>query len=237
MKRGPVLSVTLGMICAICALTCFFAGCSENPLVLPVYKTDQSNSSHPGYRCTTLTSGTMVYVNDFEEYSLQLRNSEPRTVVGRMEFGDGKVCAIDGQPFSAYVAGDVGSEMPAYAVFRNRSQPPFDWRKIAFQKMRFAILEGPAANKETTDPALIQEVLATLRDGHPALSASFDPANPSASKDFSALLLFSDQLPGLLFCVGVHRDAASGQFYLAENQSAKQWIKSSAAINQWLQTR
>src|SRR5580704_10420475 len=61
----------------------------------PVYTTAQIPSTHPGYLRTTLLSGSSVYVNDYEEYSLRLINPEPTQVIGR--YGTGKVCAIPGQ--------------------------------------------------------------------------------------------------------------------------------------------
>jgi len=203
---------------------------------LPVFKTDQTDSSHEGYRRTTLSSGTTVYVHDFEEDSLLLMNPEPKQIIGREEYGDGKVCAIEGQQTTAYLAADAGGEMPAYVVYRNVQQQPFDWRKAAFQKMRFAITTGPAANKETTDSALIQEVIATLKNGTPTVSASIIPTDQANWKKFSALCLISDRLPGLAFCAGVYMDDA-GHFYLAENQSARKWILASDALTKWMQTR
>ncbi len=82
-----------------------------NPL-LPVYTIDQGASAHPGYRRTTATSGTNVYVSDFEEQMLQLQNYDPNHVIGRSPFGGGKICSIPGQPPTAYIAVDEGSEMP-----------------------------------------------------------------------------------------------------------------------------
>ena len=226
-----------GFLVTLCT-SVLVSGCFMNPedLTLPVYKTDQTDSTHEGYRHTTLTSGSLVYVNDFEECSLQLMNPVPTQVIGREEFGDGKVCAIEGQKITAYIAADVGSEMPAYAVFRALHQPPYDWRKTTFQKMRFAIPTGPAANKETTDSLLIQDVLKTLRDGTPTISASLIPTNQTNWKRFSALLLSSDDLPGIEFAVGVYMDNDGG-FYLAENQYAKHWIKANDVMNQWMQTK
>jgi hypothetical protein len=218
---------------------CFLlTGCRENPeaVGLPVYKLNQTDSSHNGYRRTTLSSGSSVYVNDFEEYSLQLMNPEPKLVIGGREFGDSKVCAIEGQETTAYIAANVGSEMPAYEVFRNINQPPFNWHKATFKKMRFAIPTGPASNKETADNTLIQDVLTTLRDGKPTISASLFPTNLTNWKHFTTLQLFTDELPGMVFCVGVYMDDA-GHFYLAENQSAKQWIEASALMTKWMQTR
>ena len=65
-----------------------------------------------------------MYVNDFEEAALLLSNPEKTEVVGRSQFGAGKICAIPGQSPSAYFAVDVGSERPAFAVFRSITHPP-----------------------------------------------------------------------------------------------------------------
>jgi hypothetical protein len=108
------------------------------------------------------------------------------------------------------------------------------------------MLEGPAANKETTDPALIEDLVRTLRDGAP-----LSPALPSLAigADGSpvgvhGVLLFSEQLPGLMFRPWIYLDA-SGQVYLAEDllvkygteQSAHAaWIPASPLFARWTQT-
>jgi hypothetical protein len=210
----------------------------------PVYSFDQTDSARAGYRRTTITSGGTVFVHDFEEYSLQLANSDPKQVVGRTKFGNGKICAIEGQSPTAHLAVDMGSEMPAYEVFRAERQPPFDWRKATFQKMRLAVPDGPAANKLTTDPAVIEDVIATLRDGTPA--APFTIQTPGGTGNVHSLLLWSDQLPGLVFSPAVYFDAA-GHVYLAENLAAVEfhgadqsikasWTPASDSFTQWSKT-
>ena len=210
----------------------------------PVYSFDQTDSARTSYRRTTITSGGTVFVHDFEEYSLQLANSDPKQVVGRTKFGNGKICAIEGQSPTAYLAVDMGSEMPAYEVFRAERQPPFDWRQATFQKMRLAVPEGPAANKLTTDPAVIQDVVVTLRDGTPA--APFTIQTAGGAGNVHSLLLWSDQLPGLVFSPAVYFDAA-GRVYLAENLAAVEfhgadqsirasWTPASASFTQWSKT-
>src|SRR5262245_3493175 len=145
------------MMILLCGLG---TGCGMTSLdpSLPVYTSEQTDSMHPGYRRTTVSTQGAVYVNDFEEAALVLIRPYPTQVVGRSQFGAGKICAIPGQSPSAYLAVDVGSEMPAFAVFRNVNDPPFDWRRAAFQKVRLDVSDGPAANKETTDAALIDDV-------------------------------------------------------------------------------
>jgi hypothetical protein len=221
-------------------------GCDSWPWgsSLPVYSFDQTDSSHAGYRRTTITSAGTVFVHDYEEYSLQLANFDPKQVVGRSKFGSGKICAIEGQSPTAYLAADMGSEMPAYEVFRGEQQPPFDWGQATFQRMQLAMPEGPAANKVTTDPAVIQDVVLTLRDGTPAAPFTVESEVPTST--VHSLLLGSDQLPGLVFTPQVYFDP-SGQVYLAENLSAVEykgthqsirasWIPASASFTQWSKT-
>ncbi len=228
-----VASVAAGLLAGLCVSCGREAG--------PVYTFEQTESSHAGYRRTKITSGGAVYVNDFEEYSLRLANPEPTQVVGRSKFGNGKICAIPGQSPSAYLAADVGSEMPAYEVFRNIQQPVFDWRQATFQSMRFGAPDGLASNKTTTDPALIADVLRTLRDGESvSLEVPFNYTN------IVSVLLFSDQLPGLVFCPAVYIDQ-TGAVYVAENYAVEyrrtnstvraRWVPASPEFTQWSQTR
>jgi len=107
--------------------------------------------------------------------------------------------------------------MPAYEVFRAERQPPFEWRQATFQKMRLAVPEGPAANKLTADPAVIQDVILTLRDG--ATAAPFSIETAGGTGNVHSLLLWSDELPGLVFSPAVYFDPA-GRVYLAENLAA-----------------
>ena len=224
------------------------AGCglsSMNPS-LAVYTSEQTDSSHSGYRRTIVSSKGTIFVNDFEEASLQLTDPDPREVVGRRPWGDGKVCAIPGQSLSAYLAVDMGSEMPAYEVFRNLHHPPFDWRHASFQRMRLAVSEGPAANKETTDPALIDDVLRALREGTPAqppLPPLRLPVTGSPTRMF-AVLLFSNQLPGLVFRPSCYLEE-SGKVYLSESILANftgneqmvkaEWIPAGNLFARWVQ--
>ena len=232
------------MMIALGALT---LGCGMDPS-LPVYTTEQTDSAHAGYRRTTVSTQGAVYVNDFEEAALQLSNPDPTEVVGRSQFGNGKICAIPGQSPSAYLAVDVGSEMPAYEVFRSLTHPPFDWRQAAFQKMRLAVPDGPTANRETTDPALIDDVVRTLREAMPVAPSEAPPPMPLAASAtrVHAILLFSDQLPGLVFRPSLYRDE-SGHVYLAEGLMVEYtpgkeptvqaaWIPASPLLTRWVQT-
>jgi hypothetical protein len=213
---------------------------------LPVYTLEQVDSAHAGYRRSIVSTAGASYVNDFEEQSLLLIDVEPKQVVGRSEFGYGKICAIAGQDPSAYLAVDVGSEMPAYVVFRNSKQPPFDWRHATFQKMRLARSDGPAANKETADPEVIDDVLRTLREATPATPPVTQPAMTAAGSPAGVygLLLFSDQLPGIIFQPSCYLES-SGRVYLAESlritygrlpTAYAEWIPASEQFARWVQT-
>ena len=192
-----------------------------------------------------MTSGDVVYVHDVEEDALRLTAAEPAQVVGRSTFGNGQICAIEGQDPAAWVAVDVGSEMPAWEVYRNVKQAPFDWRSATFQKMRLTIPYGPAANRTTTDAALIAEVLQALRDGS-AAARTFEVKTTTTRSTVHSVLLSSDQLPGLVFSPAVYF-APDGQVYLAETLDAVEfrgtdetiranWIPASAAFSQWSTT-
>jgi hypothetical protein len=246
-KRKWLILIALGAAVCVTVVSMLviwvvlFGTQGVNPL-LPVYAHDQTSSTHPGYRRSTITSGASVYVNDYEEYALQLENREPTDAVGRSPFGGGKICSIPGQKPTDYVAADVGSEMPAYEVFRNTQIPAFDWRHATFQKMEFATDHGPAAHKQTNDPALIEDVLRTLREGTPIPSPILVTGS---STNLHAVHMSSDQLPGLIFCPAVYTDP-SGPVYLAEsyvtegafsNQSIRaQWIPASPQFTKWTQT-
>lgn len=216
----------------------FFAGCNSGNL--PVFKSDQVESSHAGYRRTTLICGSEVYVNDYEEAALQLIFPDPSQVIGRSAFGSAKICAIPGQPTTAYIACDVGSEMPAYAVFRNTNHPPFEWRTATFREMNFTALDASRTFKQTTNSALLAEVVRTLREGTPVELPGFPFAGVT---NLSTIKMFSDQLPGIVFCPSVFVDA-SGQIYLAEGlmmdltpgkaQFFAKWIPVSGMFTEWM---
>jgi hypothetical protein len=244
-KKTLLLLAAAGATVCLGAMGVVFIGLFVMPSLfvdhfLPAYTSEQTPSAHPGYRHTAISSRGLTYVQDYNEYSLRLINPEPTKIIGR--HGVGKVCAIPGQRPADYVAVDVGSEMPAYEVFRRSELPPFDWRHAAFQTMEFNVPSGRAPHhKQTADQALIAEVVRTLNEGTPA-----DPPPPPGSMtEVFELSLFSDQLPGLTFSPKVYLDAA-GPVYLAENAvlaftSAKttrfngRWIPAPPQLAKWLQ--
>jgi len=223
----------------------FFAGHQEataDGSGLPVYTSEQSASSHAGYRHSTLTCGNDVFVNDYEESALQIMTSDPKPVTGRMAFGDGKICSIHGQPITAYVAGDCGSEMPAYVPYRNIKQPPFDWRTATFREMTAYRPDRRNPYLTTTNAALLAEIVRNLRDGASVELSEF-PFTGVTNLD--TIKMTSDQLPGLMFCPSVYY-YGNGTIYLAESlmmdatatppQLHARWIPASPPLTQWLKS-
>ena len=221
----------------------FFAGHQEataDGSGLPVYTSEQSASSHAGYRHSTLTCGNDVYVNDYEEAALQLTVSDPKSAFGRMAFGDGKLCAIPGQPITAYVAADCGGEMPAYEPYRNIQQPPFDWRTATFRTMTAWLPDPHHPYLTTTNAALLAEVVRNLRDGSPVELGGIPFV---ANTNQTTIKMTCDQLPGLLFCPTVYFPG-NGTIYLAESLTMDwtpkpaelhaRWIPASPMLTQWL---
>jgi hypothetical protein len=235
-KKWLIALAVFGLLCLAALGTVCIVLFVEH--VLPSYTTQQIPSLHPGYRRTMLLSGSAVYVNDYEEYSLRLINPEPTQVIGR--YGTGKVCAIPGQSTSAYIAADCGSEMPAYEVFRNSQARPFDWRTAAFQKMQFTGPSGSGVNLFTTNQTLITDVLHTLSEGAP-VTTPLSAAN--RANNIAGICLFSDQLPGMVFCPAVYLDP-TGQVYLTESVAIgapgsqppgqTQWISASRPVADWV---
>jgi hypothetical protein len=223
--RLPCGAIVSGIILGVC-------GCSPTDLFLPAYKMDQTDSSHPGYRRTTLTSGSTVYENDYTEQSLQLQNTAPTQIVGRLRGWGEKtyIYAVDGQDPKNYIV-PVG-EMYPDGIHRNTRIPPFDWRSARFQKMGFALPTGPAAHKTTTNSVLIDEVLMVLKEAKTSTPPSYVPGTFTNT---TAIFLYSDQLPGLMYCPGVYMDP-TGPYYLADNQASRTWYSASPLFSAWVQT-
>ena len=228
---GVGIAVCMAMVAVVVvAAWCLFLGTGGVDRKLPVYTHDQTDSTHPGYRRSTITCGTSVYVNDYEEYALQLIDSEPTNAIGRAPFGNAKICTIPGQSPADYLAADVGSEMPAYAVFRNSQHPPFDWRAATFQKMEFTWPNGSGAFQSTTDPALIDDVIQAMKNGTPA---NPPPTASVGSRNLAGVHLYSDQLPGLKYCPEVYVNTA-GPVYLAENIAIEFTNQTTAVHANWI---
>jgi len=236
--------LVLGAIGAVLALALeFFVGRQEalgDGPGLPVYTLDQTASTHAGFRRTTLARGNDIYVSDYEDAALRLVTSEPKPAIGRYVIGTGYVCAIPGQPTTAYIAGDVGSEMPAYEPFRNIKKLPFDWRTATFRKMTASkqYKFGPLVT--TTNAALMAEVVRVLREGTPV---ELNPFPFSGATNLTTLNLTCDQLPGMLFCPALCY-YSDGNIYLAQSlmpdlsvtppQVRARWIPASPLLTEWL---
>lgn len=197
---------------------------------LPVYSMEQIPSAREGYRHTTLTSGDTVYVNDYEESALVPVNTEPHQMIGWFLLsGPGRsgLYAIPGQEPSAYVL----EYDPMYQiVYRNANHPPFDWRTATFQKMRLMFIT--ANPKDTEDSSVIENVLTTLQ-GQTYFAVPFQPMGNYTGYENYSLLLFTDELPGLMFSVGVHVDPG-GQVYLAENMVTNRWVQAGTLFTTWM---
>jgi len=232
-----VLAVALGFVAGLEEAAATGAG-------LPVYTSEQSASAHAGYRHSTLTCGNDVFVNDYEEAALQIATADPQPAIGRFLISDAKVCAIPGQPVTAYVAGDCGSEMPAYVPYRNIKQPPFDWRTAAFREMTaWRVSQNPRNPYLTTsNAALIAELVRVLRDGAPVELGGIPFG---AGTNMSTIKMTSDQLPGLEFCPAIYF-RGNGTIYLAESLTMDwrskpselhaRWIPASPMLTEWLKT-
>jgi hypothetical protein len=246
-KRFIILIVVAGLclvaagVLAVGVAFFMFRGPAPSP-GMRIYKIDQVDSAHPGYRRSTMMAGDYLYVNDYEEAALRLVNPEPTTVIAlKGNFGYSKVCSIDGQPASAYVAGDDGSEMPAYEVYRHNGQPPFDWRSATFRKMTYSAPSSPNNGLESADPVLLSEVLTLLREGKPVSQPGFPMAEAAS---MPCIQMAADQLPGILFCP-VLRKGPDDTLYIAESlmfdgaaaRFTANWIPVSPKLGEWLKSR
>lgn len=229
------LIVGAGIFLFLAAFACALAGWlvfhPPNAWGLPTYAMDQTNSTHEGYRRTTLTHDDTVYVNDYEESALIAFGEQPAEMIGRFpaSVGDSGLYAIPGQDPSAYVL----EYDPMYqAVYRNINHPPFDWRGAEFQMMRLMI---PAANpKESSDAQIIAEVVSALQGGNPKTVPMQSDGAYAGVQNYQ-LILFSDQLPGLAYVAGVHVDE-NGNVFLAENVSANQWFPAGTLFSEWMKS-
>ncbi|MBV6394765.1 MAG: hypothetical protein HFACDABA_00333 [Anaerolineales bacterium] len=207
-------------------LACGIAGLFMG-LSLPVYRMNQVDSQHAGFRRTTLTHGDSVYVNDYEESALMAFGEQPSKRIGRfpVSLGINGLYAIPGQDVSAYVL----EYDPMYqAVYRNIHHPPFDWRAAKFQMMR---LYSTGNAVETEDVLVIGEALAAF-DGAPMIVPMQADGN-YAGYENHWLQSFSDALPGLAYNFGVHIDS-SGQVFLAENVVSNQWFLAGSLFVEWI---
>jgi hypothetical protein len=234
----------IGVLVVLARAAGFFFGHEEATGIgsgLPIYSSAQTASAHPGYLRDTLTGGGEAYVHDYEEAALEIACVVPTQAIGHYALGTAKVRAIPGQPTTSYIAGDVGSEMEAYIPYRNVKQPPFDWRNASFRELNFLPPGGRSNWRQSTNAALLAEVVRVLRDGAPVELPGIPFTGTNAN--LSALKLTCDQLPGLLFCPAVYFHG-DGTIYLAESemidwtpkpaQLHARWILASPMLTEWL---
>jgi hypothetical protein len=223
---------TLCCIAIACTLFAVFGLglLAENEL--PLYTFEQVPSAHEGYLRTTLTSGSTIYVMDYEEYALVAATSAPTEMIGRFPviIGNSGLYAIPGQDPSAYVL----EFDPMYQqVHRNINHPPFDWVNADFQKLRVMFLT--ANPKETEDADIIHNVHTALIGAAIMIVPFQQDGNYSGYENYT-LLLFSDELPGLMYAAGLHI-APDGSVYLAENMVSNVWHPAGMPFRNWLQDR
>lgn len=172
-----------------------------------------------------------MYVRDYEEYPLLAINTAPSEMIGRFSpffnLDGSELYAIPGQDPSAYVL----EFNPMYLnIFRNINHPPFDWLNADFQKLRVVF---PAANpKETEDTTIIRNVRTTLI-GAAIMVVPFQQDGNFDGYENYAALLFSDELPGMMYAAGLHI-APDGSVYLAENTVSNIWHPAGITFRDWL---
>jgi len=91
------MAVCVTMVAILCFAWFFGLGNFKVGGWLPVYKIEQTASAHPGFLRTTVTSGTSVFVSDYDEYALQLQDVEPKNAIGRGPIGGKMVYTIPGK--------------------------------------------------------------------------------------------------------------------------------------------
>ena len=193
----------------------------------PDYAYQTSPSTHEGYSHQTLTIAGSVYVSDYEEYGLSSAGND--ILMGETATGQ-RVYQIAGQ--ADYLV--VYDFMSPLGVFRNTLVPPFDWRTVDFNEMRLYPMvapntQTPADPISSTDKDLLEAALSPLRD------SSITPLSPdqvTPTQTYS-LSLYSDQLSGMWYILGVYVDTA-GKVYVAENTLAKEWFPASEAFSNWV---
>jgi hypothetical protein len=233
-SRKPLIVAAVTVACcamSICALFAIFGLGFLGESELPLYTFEQVPSAHEGYLRTTLTSGNTVYVMDYEEYALLAATSAPTQKIGRFPVSEGNsgLYVIPGQDPSAYAL----EFDPMYQqVYRNINHPPFDWLNAEFQKVRVMF---PTKNpKETEDASIINNVHTTLI-GAAIIIVPFQlDGNYSGYENYTALL-FSEELPGLMYAAGLHI-APDGSIYLAENIVSNVWHPAGRTFNDWLKS-
>lgn len=192
----------------------------------PIYDYKSVPSEHEGYSHQTLTIENHTYESDYAEYGLSAAGTDFQ--VGQTSLG-GRIYEIDTQ--RNYLV--VYDFMSPIGVFRDSQIPPFDWRTTDFNEMRLYSTEiataTPQEPKTSTDVQLIQAALAPMRRDSEPIS----PSQLSGGYKSFVLYLYSEQLTGMSYSIGVYMDD-TGAVYVAENTLSKEWFPASELFSKWV---
>lgn len=229
MSKKKWLTIGIGILSCICiggaslVVIGFVRPSLLNPFT-PVFEYEITPSVHEGYSHHTLTRGSLTYESDYAEYGLSTGGNDHQ--IGQTPLG-GRLIEITGQP--DYVV--LFDFMSPIAVFRKSGSPPFDWRSIDFTEMHLFPLDVPGVAPTTsTDVDLIAEALSPLRDGRSAIAS--DKVGTGYQSFY--LNLYSDQLNGMWYILGVYKDI-NGRVYVAENTFSKEWVPASEIFAKWIE--
>ena len=223
------LFIGIGIVFILIVAAAAFGISKVTELSTKTYSYEQSPSAQSGYTRQTLTSGSTVYESDSTEYALQLSGSDTSRLVGTITEG-GKIYAIPGQDPSEYVA--LWDSTSPVAVFRNSKHAAFDWRNADFYKMQFTPPRStntaiPFKTKESANPQLLTEVLESLKN-----ETIVSPTQAGDGVKSYTLYLYSGELAGMSYCVGVYIDS-TGRVYLAENTISQEWHQAGPLFSRW----
>lgn len=126
--------------------------------------------------------------------------------------------------------------MSPIGVFRKSGTPPYDWRTDNFNEMRLYSTRIATATPNdpiiSTDIQLIQDAISPLLAGASAIS----PSQVNGSYEGYVLYLYSEQLTGMSYGIGVYIDN-SGMVYVAENTFSKEWFPASESFSEWAKSK
>lgn len=215
----------LGLL-ALIILAIFFRTGTSN-LLAPTYRYNDVPSKYTGFVRHVLRTGNTTYDSDYAEYGLSATGTD--RLLGQIS-PTTQVYAIPGEDPSVYVVlYDLKTQV---GVFRNIQHPAFDWRKTSFKKMRlFQLDNNPKTTyQSSTNTQLIQEAITALQ-----ARMSVSPLQVTGKPTRYGLNLYSDQHPGLIYCLGVFVDSA-GTVYLAENTLAQDWFPAGKLFSDWVKS-
>jgi hypothetical protein len=226
MTRNKWLLFGLAVFLALITLAFFFrTGASS--LLSATYRYNDIPSKYTGFVRHVLRTGSTTYDSDYAEYGLSATGTD--RLLAQVS-STARVYAIPGEDPSVYVVlYDLKTQV---GVFRNTQHPAFDWRRISFKEMRFFQLDTNSSNtyQSSADTQLIQEAITALRG-----RTSVSPLQVTGKPTRYGLNLYSDQHPGLIYCLGVFVDGA-GNVYLAENTLSQDWFPAGKLFTNWVKS-